>query len=57
MPVLVADSAEEIADRLIAASIAVSRMSEIGVDRDAIARQVLTGGGIGSTVTDEDTIV
>jgi len=57
VPVLVADSAEEIADRLIAASIAVSRMSEIGVDRDAIARQVLTGGGVSSTITDEDTIV
>jgi len=57
VPVLVADSAEEIADCLVAASIAVSRMSEIGVDRDAIARRVLAGDGGGSTVTDADTIV
>jgi uncharacterized protein YegL len=57
VPVLVADSAEEIAERLIAASIAVSRMSEIGVDREAIARQVLAGDVMGPTVTDGDTIV
>jgi uncharacterized protein YegL len=57
VPVLVADRAEEIADRLIAASIAVSRMSEIGADRDAIARQVLASDAMGSTVTDADTIV
>ena len=30
VPVLVADSTEDIADRLVAASLAVSRMSEVG---------------------------
>jgi len=41
VPVLVADSTDEIADRLVTASIAVSRMSEIGVDRGALADQLL----------------
>ena len=43
VPVLVADSAEEIADRLIAASIAVSRLSEVhvGGGHDASAKGVL----------------
>ena len=38
VPVLVADSTEDIADRLVAASLAVSRMSEVGADRGAVAR-------------------
>lgn len=42
VPVLVADSTDEIADRLVTASIAVSRMSEIGVDRGALANQLLS---------------
>lgn len=48
VPVLVADSTDEIADRLVTASIAVSRMSEVGVDRGALAQQLLQttpGGG------------
>jgi hypothetical protein len=53
VPVLVADSTDEIADRLVAASIAVSRMSTIGADRQAVADQVLQTPG----VFDEDTIV
>jgi uncharacterized protein YegL len=45
VPVLVADSAEEIADRLVAASIAASRMSEVGADRDALTRRLFQGKG------------
>jgi uncharacterized protein YegL len=41
VPVLVADSTEDIADRLVAASIALSRMSEVGADRDVLASQLL----------------
>jgi uncharacterized protein YegL len=40
VPVLVADGTDEIADRLVTASIAVSRMSEIGVNRNALAEQL-----------------
>ena len=58
VPVLVADSAEEIADRLIAASIAVSRLSEVHVGRDhpASAKQVLAVRSPGSVI-DDDRIV
>ena len=41
VPVLVADSTDEIAERLVVASLAVSRMSEVGADRQAIAGQLL----------------
>lgn len=44
VPVLVADGTDEIADRLVTASIAVSRMSEIGADRAALAVQLIKGG-------------
>ena len=37
---LVADGTDEIADRLVTASIAVSRMSEIGANRGALAEQL-----------------
>jgi uncharacterized protein YegL len=40
VPVLVADGTDEIADRLVTASIAVSRMSEVGVNRGALAEQL-----------------
>ncbi len=40
VPVLVANSTEDIADRLVAASLAVSRMSEVGADRSAVARRL-----------------
>jgi uncharacterized protein YegL len=40
-PVLVADTVDVIVDRLVAASIAVSRMSEVGADRGALAQQLL----------------
>jgi uncharacterized protein YegL len=41
MPVLVADNTDEIADQLVAASIAVSRLSEAGVDREALVGSLL----------------
>jgi uncharacterized protein YegL len=40
VPVIVADRIDQIADRLVTASIAVSRMSEIGVNRGAVAEQL-----------------
>jgi uncharacterized protein YegL len=43
-PVLVAETIDVIVDRLVAASIAVSRMSEVGADRDALAQQLLQPG-------------
>jgi uncharacterized protein YegL len=46
VPVLVADGTDEIADRLVTASIAVSRMSEVGVNREALAEQLLQPGGV-----------
>jgi len=58
VPVLVADNTEEIADRLVAASIAASRMSEVGVDRAALAQQLLQPAvGEGPELFDRDTIV
>lgn len=67
VPVLVADSTDQIADRLVAASLALSRMSEVGANREAIASQVLVPqGGVSGpggpsrgtrSVFDEDTIV
>jgi len=40
-PVLVAESIDDIVDRLVTASIAVSRMSEAGADRSALAQRLL----------------
>lgn len=60
VPVLVADNTEDIADRLVAASLAVSRMSETGADRGAVARRLFGGmpeGGIPSGIFNQDTIV
>ena len=55
---LVADSSEDIADRLVAASLAVSRMSEVGADRGAVARRLFgTPDDVPSKIFDQDTIV
>jgi uncharacterized protein YegL len=40
-PILVADSTDDIVERLVAASIAVSRMSEEGADRQALAQTLM----------------
>src|SRR6202034_3311219 len=60
VPVLVADSTEDIADRLVAASLAVSRMSESGADRGAVARKLFgtpPGADIPSAIFNQDTII
>jgi uncharacterized protein YegL len=58
VPVLVADSSEDIADRLVAASLAVSRMSEAGADRGAVARRLFGAPGeVLPNIFDQDTIV
>jgi len=58
VPVLVADSTEDIADRLVAASLAVSRMSEAGADRAEVARRLFgMPQGPASGIFDQDTII
>ena len=58
VPVLVADSTEDIADRLVAASLAVSRMSEVGADRSALARRLFgTPDDVSARIFDQDTII
>ena len=58
VPVLVAQNTDEIADRLVAASIAVSHMSEAGADLGALADQVLApDSGQSLDPADRDTIV
>ena len=57
VPVLVANNTEDIADRLVAASLALSRMSEVGADRGALARSLLGPQGMRRSIFDQDTIV
>ena len=58
VPVLVANATEDIADRLVAASLAVSRMSEVGADRTAVARRLFgLPEGVPSGIFDQDTII
>ena len=58
VPVLVADSTEDIADRLVAVSLAVSRMSEAGADRSALARRLLgRPDDVPAGIFDQDTII
>ncbi len=58
VPVLVANGTEDIADRLVAASLAVSRMSEVGADRTAVARRLFgPPEGVPSGIFDQDTII
>jgi hypothetical protein len=58
VPVLVANSTEDIADRLVAASLAVSRMSEVGADRTAVARRLFgVTDEVRSGLAGPDTIV
>jgi hypothetical protein len=46
-----------IVDRLVAASIAVSRMSEAGVDRGALAQQLLQPEVVPRSGLDDDPIL
>ena len=57
VPVLVADNTEDIADRLVAASLAVSRMSEVGADRGALARRLLGPEAAPRAVFEQETII
>lgn len=58
VPVLVANGTEDIADRLVAASLAVSRMSEVGADRTAVARRLFgLPEGVPPGISDQDTII
>jgi uncharacterized protein YegL len=57
VPVLVADSTSDISDRLVVASLAVSRMSEAGADRAALADRLFGDGGPGDSVFGQDTII
>ena len=58
VPVLIAENTDEIADRLVAVSIAVSHMSEAAADRGAIAKQLLAPGTDSDPgVSDRETIV
>ena len=56
IPVLVADSMEQITSQLVAASLAVSRFSEVGVDRDTVASR-LVPSEVAQVPSDDDTIV
>ncbi len=50
VPVLVAGSTEDVADRLVAASLVVSGMSEVGADRGTLARSLFdTTTGVSSS--------
>lgn len=57
VPVLVADDTEQITLRLKAASIAMSRLSEVGADHDDIAARLMTSPRAASRAPGEDTIV
>jgi uncharacterized protein YegL len=56
-PILVAHSTDEIVDRLVAASIAVSRMSEAGADHEALAQTLMQPTTTSPSVTSDDSIL
>jgi uncharacterized protein YegL len=56
-PVLIAESIDDIVDRLVTASIAVSRMSEAGADRNALAQQLLRADPDPGAAHPDDTIL
>jgi uncharacterized protein YegL len=57
VPVLVADSVEQITTQLMTASLAVSRLSEVGVDRDAVIGRLIQSAAPAPDAVDEDTVV
>ena len=56
IPVLVADGVEQITTQLVAASLALSRLSEVGVDRDTLASG-LAPDELAQVPGDDDSIV
>jgi len=57
VPVIVAGNTEEIAERLVAATIAVSRLSEGGADRKSLVSQLLGTGSARSGEPEDDSII
>ena len=57
VPVLVADNVDQIMMQLMTASLAVSRLSEVGGDRSVIASRLIQPATAGPASPDEDTIV
>ncbi len=57
VPVLIADSVEQITEQLMTASLAVSRLSEVGADRDAVFSRLVPPAAATAGAIDEDTIV
>jgi uncharacterized protein YegL len=57
VPVLVADSVEQITLRMMTASLAVSRFSQVGADRSVIAGDLIQPPPAGPQAPDKDTIV
>jgi uncharacterized protein YegL len=56
-PILVADSTDDIVERLVAASIALSRMSEEGADRQVLAQTLMQPAAGPGPGPDEDSIL
>ena len=56
-PVLVAESIDDIVDTLVTASIALSRMSEVGADRGALAQRLLQAGPDPAVGSPDDSIL
>jgi uncharacterized protein YegL len=57
VPVLVAGSVDQITARLISASLAVSRLSEVGADRQTIAGQLIQPPRSPEAWSEDDTII
>jgi uncharacterized protein YegL len=57
VPVLVADNVDQIMMQLMTASLAVSRLSQVGGDRSLITSQLIQPAATGPLAPDEDTIV
>jgi hypothetical protein len=56
-PVLVAESIDDIVDTLVTASIALSRMSEVGADRGVLAQRLLRAGPDPAVGSPDDSIL
>jgi uncharacterized protein YegL len=57
VPVLVAENTEDIASRLVVASLAVSKMSEAGADKGALARTLMGSEEVPRAIFDNPTII
>lgn len=57
VPILVAESVEQITSQLVAASLAVSRLSQVGVDHDSVASRLAPPEPVVLETDDQDSIV